>query len=254
LEDIILDYSYHHPAYGPLRIALDLSLKGFKVGKTSVYNALKRNRLNHRKNRFERLGSGENVIFPKVQLPRKKSIKTKAPGYLLAMDTAYVGTLKGIGRIYQMSAIDTFSNYAWAKLYTSKSAVCACDFLLHIRNHAHTRKISRVLTDNGLEFTTHHKSKKHKFEDLLAFYKIKHKYTKIRHPWTNGAVERLNQTYHQEFYQVAFRKKIYHTLQQLQDDLDKFTDFYNFKRPNQGIRNKGKTPGKLYLIHGYLLN
>jgi transposase InsO family protein len=254
LEKTILDYSYHNPAYGPMRIALSLKLKGISVGKTSVYNALKRNGLNLRKYRLNKLHIGENVILTKEQLPKKKSIKTKAPGYLIGMDTAYVGTLKGIGRIYQMTAIDTFSNYAWAKLYTSKSANCACDFLLYIRNHSHGRNFSRLLTDNGLEFTTHHKSKKHKFEDLLAFYKIKHKYTKIRHPWTNGAAERLNQTYNQEFYQVIFRKTIYNSIQQLQDDLDKFTDYYNFQRPNQGKRTKGNVPGKLYLLHGYFFN
>ena len=254
LEKTVLDYSYQFPTYGPMRIALHLRLKGVTVGKTAVYNALKRNGLNFRKHRLQKLHLSENVIITKEQLHKRKSIKTKAPGYLIAMDTAYVGTLKGIGRIYQMTAIDTFSNYAWAKLYTSKSAKSACDFLLYIRNHSHGRIFSRLLTDNGLEFTTHHQSKKHKFEDLLTFYKIKHKYTKIRHPWTNGAVERLNQTYNQEFYQVNFRKIIYYSIQQLQDDLDVFTDYYNFQRPNQGKRTKGNVPGKLYLLHGYFFN
>lgn len=258
LEKTILDYSYDHPSHGPMSISLNLKLKGIIVGKTSAYNALKRNDLNLRKDRFLRLQTGENIIISKHQLDReyskRRSIKTKAPGYLVAVDTYYIGTLKGIGRIYQMTAIDTFSNYAWAKIYTAKSARSACDFLLHIRNYSHGRKISRILSDNGLEFTTHHESKKHKFEDLLTFYKIKHKYTKIRHPWTNGAVERLNQTINQEFYQVAFRKKNYQTIQQLQDDLDKYIDKYNFQRPNQGIRTKGRRPGELYLLHNYFFN
>ena len=258
LEKVILDYSYHNPAHGPVSISLNLKLKGFTVGKTSVYNALKRNGLNLKKDRYQRLQSGENLIAPQHQLDReyskRRSIKTKAPGYLVAVDTYYIGTLKGIGRIYQMTAIDTFSNYAWAKVYTDKSARSACDFLLHIRNHSHGRKISRILSDNGLEFTTHHESKKHKFEELLTFYKIKHRYTKIRHPWTNGAVERLHQTINQEFYQVKFRKTIYRNLQHLQDDLDEYIDKYNFQRPNQGIRTKGKRPGELYLLHNYFFN
>lgn len=258
LEQIILDYSYDHPSHGPVSISLNLKRKGILVGKTAVYNTLKRNRLNLKKYRFERLKSNENVVISKHQLDRElskvRSIKTKAPGYLIALDTYYIGTLKGIGRIYQMTAIDTFSNYAWAKVYTSKSAQAACDFLLHLRAHSQGRIISRVLTDNGLEFTTHHASKKHKFEDLLSFYKIKHRYTKIRHPWTNGAVERLHQTINQEFYQVKFRKKIYQTLQQLQDDLDEYIDEYNFQRPNQGKRTKGKVPGELYLLHNYFFN
>jgi len=258
LEKIILEYSYHHPAHGPMSISLHLKRKDINIGKTAIYNTLKRHGLNRKKDRYQRLQSGENIISSKYQIYRefskRRSIKTKAPGYLVAIDTYYIGTLKGIGRIYQMTAIDTFSNYAWAKVYTSKSAISACDFLLHIRNHGHGRKISRILSDNGLEFTTHHESKKHKFEDLLAFYKIKHKYTRIRHPWTNGAVERLNQTIDQEFYQVKFRKTIYQTLQQLQDDLDVYIDEYNFQRPNQGMRTKGKVPGEIYLMHNYFFN
>jgi len=258
LENTILEYSYHHPAHGPMSICLNLRRKGITVGKTSIYNTLKRHGLHLRKYRFERFQSGENTVLSQYHLDRERSksrsIKTKAPGYLVAIDTYYIGTLKGIGRIYQMTAIDTFSNYAWAKVYTSKSAKSACDFLIHIRNYSYGRKISRILSDNGLEFTTHHQSKKHKFEDLLAFYKIKHNYIKIRHPWTNGAVERLHHTINQEFYQVKFRQKIYHTLQQLQDDLDEYIDEYNFQRPNQGIRTKGKVPGELYLLHNYFFN
>ena len=84
----------------------------------------------------------------------------------------------------------------------------------------------------------------------MTFYKIKHRYTKIRHPWINGAVERLHQTINHKFYQVKFRKTIYRTLQQLQDDINK----YNFQRPNQGIRKKEKRPGELYLLHNYIFN
>jgi hypothetical protein len=61
----------------------------------------------------------------------------------------------------------------------------------------------------------------------------------------------LNQTIHHEFYMVTFRQRIYETLQQLQDDLDRYIDYYNFKRPNRGKRNKGKVPGEIYLLHGY---
>jgi len=151
-----------------------------------------------------------------------------------------MGTIKGIGRIYyQIAAINTFSNFGWAKVYVSlqvesstKSARSTWDFLLYLRNNTMGRHVSRILTDNGLEFTVHHKSKKHHFEELLRLYKIRHKYTKVGHPWTNEAVERLHQTINQEFYQVRFRKTIYLRMRQLQDDLDFYIDHYNFQRPN----------------------
>jgi transposase len=255
IERTVLDFSRTHPAAGPQRISDDLKREGILVGKTAVYNALKRHGLNHKKSRY--LAAQDPYIISRNTYQREntstkpRSIKTKAPGYLLNLDTFYVGTIKGVGRIYQIAAIDTFSNFAWAKVYVSKCARSACDFLLYLKNNTMGRKISRVLTDNGLEFTVHHQSKKHHFEDLLKFYKIKHKYTKIRHPWTNGCVEKLNQTIHNEFYRVTFRQKIYETLQQLQDDLDRYIDYYNFKRPNRGKRTKGKVPGEIYLLHGF---
>ena len=254
IEKTILEFSEKHPAAGPQRISDELRRSGIQVGKTAVYNALKRHRLNHKKARYPRAQNpnivAKNIYQREATSCKKKSIKTKAPGYLLNIDTFYVGTIKGIGRIYQIAAIDTFSNFGWAKVYVSKCARSACDFLLYLKDNTMGRYISRILTDNGLEFTVHHKSKKHHFELLLKFYKIEHKYTKIRHPWTNGCVEKLNQTIHNEFYQVSFRQKIYETLQQLQDDLDKFIDYYNFKRPNRGKRNNGKVPGEIYLLHG----
>jgi transposase len=72
LEKTILDFSYLYPTYGPMRISLHLRLKGISVGKTSVYNALKRNGLNHRKHRLQKLHLSENVIITKEQLPRRK--------------------------------------------------------------------------------------------------------------------------------------------------------------------------------------
>jgi transposase InsO family protein len=255
IEEAILDFSKEYPAAGPQRISDELRRKEINVGKTAVYNALKRNKLNRRKFRYLRAQDpqiiSKNAYQREKPYLRKKSIKTKAPGYLINMDTSYVGTIKGIGRIYQLAAIDTFSNYGWAKLYLSKCARSACDLLLHVREYAMDRRINRILTDNGLEFTTHHDSKKHHFEELLKFYKIKHKYTKIRHLWTNGCVEKFNQTIQDEFFKVTFRQKVYETLQQLQDDLDRFIEHYNFKRPNRGKRNKGKVPGEIYLLHGY---
>lgn len=255
IEKAILDFSQKQPAAGLQRISDELRQEGILVGKTAAYNALKRHKLNHKKYRYLRIQDpniiAKNPYQREITAPKRNSIKTKAPGYLINIDTFYIGTIKGIGRIYQIAAIDTFSNFSWAKVYVSKCARSACDFLLYLKNNALGRKISRILTDNGLEFTIHHKSKKHRFEDLLNFYKIKHKYTKIRHPWTNGCVERLNQTIYHEFYKVTFRKNVYETLQQLQDDLDKFIDYYNFKRPNRGRRNNGKVPGEIYLLHGY---
>jgi len=254
IEMKILDFITTYPTYGPQRIANELTRKNVPVKPSAAYNVLKRYNLNTRKQRLEYMRIKNGVVSTPSDLERDRnksktrSLNTKYPGHIIGMDVFYVGTLKGTGRIFQLTAIDTFSSYAWAKLYTDKSAVSACDFIMHVHNNNLDVPIQSVLTDNGLEFTTHHTSKNHSFEHLVQELNIKHRLTKVRHPWTNGACERLNRTLLEEFYQVAFRTKIYQSVLQLNDDLNRFIKFYNCQRTHQGKRTQGKVPAELYLL------
>jgi transposase InsO family protein len=243
------------PSYGPLRIAYLLQRQGVNIGKTAVYGVMKRNRLNRRKDRLEwiRKLSGEIITKNELETAREKSksrhIEAENPGELVCIDTFYIGCLKGVGRIYQMTACDAASSFAWAKLYTDKSARSAVDFIDHILAGAFGINVKTILTDNGKEFTTHWASKKHLFENILKSKQIKHRYTKVNHPWTNGFAERLNRTILEEFYQVALRKKKYIGIQNLQIYLDEFIEFYNFKRPHQGYRLKGSRPVEKFITY-----
>ena len=254
IEMKILDFITTYPTYGPQRIANESTMKNIPVKPSAVYNVLKRYNLNTRKHRLEYMRIKNGVVSTTTDLERDKdksksrSLDTRYPGHIIGMDVFYVGTLKGVGRIFQFTAIDTYSSYAWAKLYTDKSAVSACDFMMHVYNNNLDVPIQSVLTDNGLEFTTHHTSKNHSFERLVRELAIKHRLTKVRHPWTNGACERLNRTLLEEFYQVAFRTNIYQSVLQLNDDLNRFIEFYNCQRTHQGKRTKGKVPAELYLL------
>jgi transposase InsO family protein len=251
----ILDYCEQYPSHGPVRIADELGKTGIPVKSSAVYNVLKRHDLNTRKKRLEYLRVKRGVVATPADLDRDRerskhrSLDTRYPGHIIGMDVFYAGTLKGIGRIYQFTAIDTYSSYAWAKLYTDKSALSACDFLMHVTNTSLKVTIQSVMTDNGKEFTTHHASKNHTFERVLSELSIKHRLTKVRHPWTNGACERLNRTILEEFYQVAFRSKLYHSLNELNDDLFRFIEFYNCQRTHHGKRTNGNVPAWLYLLH-----
>ncbi len=254
IEMKILDFITTYPTYGPQRIANELTRKNIPVKPSAAYNVLKRYNLNTRKQRLEYMRIKNGVVSTPSDLERDRnksktrSLNTKYPGHIIGMDVFYVGTLKGTGRIFQLTAIDTYSSYAWAKLYTDKSAVSACDFIMHVHNNNLDVSIQSVLTDNGLEFTTHHTSKNHSFERLVHELNIKHRLTKVRHPWTNGACERLNRTLLEEFYEVAFRTKIYQSVLQLNDDLNRFIEFYNCQRTHQGKRTQGKVPAELYLL------
>lgn len=170
-------------------------------------------------------------------------IETYHPGFLLGQDTFYVGYIKGVGKIYQQTAIDTYSNVGFAKLYQDKTAVTAADILndkvLPFFDDQGLRLL-RTLTDRGTEYCG--VLENHPYELFLHLNDIEHTKTKARHPQTNGCTEKLNQTIYEEFYKVAFRKNLYKSVKEIQDDLDKFMDYYNNERTNQGKNCKGKTP------------
>lgn len=255
IVDKILAFIKHYPTYGPSRIASEL---GGIVCSATVYNILKRRRLNKRIDRLLALEDipSEVKIGPVMlrkldearPLPKVKSHYT---GYMLSVDTFYVCRLKGIGRIYQFTAIDTYCSFGLAYLYTDKSVKSSVDFISRTVDifKAMGITIERILTDNGKEYTTHWDTGYHLFEEYLGSKNIKHRYTKVRHPWTNGFVERFQRTILEEFYQPSLLKRTYYTLDELQHDLNKYLYFYNFQRTHQGYRLKGSKPCiKLYSV------
>ncbi len=170
-------------------------------------------------------------------------IETEHPGYLGSQVTFFVGTLKGVGRIYQQTFIDTYSRVAFAKLYDRKNALVAAD-MLNDRVLAWFEqqdvKFLRVLTDPGTEYCG--SLQHHEYQLYLAIEDIDHTRTKARSPQTNGFVERFHRTILEEFYNVAFRKKVYTSLEQLQADVDEWLLQYNRERPHSGRYCYGKTP------------
>jgi transposase InsO family protein len=169
-------------------------------------------------------------------------------GYLIAQDTFYVGHLKGLGRIYQQTVIDTYSSVGFAKLYTAKVPVTAADILNdRVLPFFEDQNITvmRVLTDRETEFCG--RPDKHPYQLYLQLNDIEHTKTKVKSPQTNGICERFHQTVLNEFYRVTFRKKIYSDLDALQQDLDKFIDEYNTVRTHQGKRCQGRTPMETFI-------
>jgi transposase InsO family protein len=187
------------------------------------------------------------------EVAKRKSARINAdyPGYLFCQDTFYVGTMKGLGRIYQQAGIDAYAGFGFAKVYQNKMAISAVDFLktkvFPVYQGFHI-PLDRILTDNGKEYTTHWVNGKHEYEQFLKQNSIRHTRIKPRTPQSNGIVERFNRTLLEEFYQqIAMTKKVYSSLSELQDDLDQFITYYNFKRTNQGYRLKGKIPYQKFL-------
>ena len=170
-------------------------------------------------------------------------IETEHPGYLGSQDTFYVGTIKGVGRIYQQTFVDTYSKWAAAKLYNTKTPITAAD-LLNDRVlpffEEQQMGVLRMLTDRGTEFCC--KAETHDYQLYLALNDIEHTKTKVMHPQTNGICERFHKTILQEFYQVALRRKICRSIEELQVDLDQWLHYYNHDRTHQGKMCCGRTP------------
>ncbi|MCB0378720.1 MAG: IS481 family transposase [Bdellovibrionales bacterium] len=265
-ENAVLDYSLEYPTHGQTTVSNELKQKGIVISPGGVRSIWLRHKLEKKHLRLKRLeehSAKSGIVLTESQVQaledakeEKKAhgeIETHHPGYLLGQDTFYVGYIKGVGRIYQQTAIDTFSNFGFAKLYLDKSALTSADILndrvLPFFDEE-GMSLLRTLTDNGLEYCG--RTDSHPYQLFLHLNDIEHTRTKVRHPQTNGCTEKLNQTIKNEFYAVAFRKKLYKTLEEMQTDLDEFMQRYNYKRTNQGKNCAGRTPAQT-LEAGYKL-
>jgi transposase InsO family protein len=256
IEQAIIEFAYEQPAYGQVRVSNELRQKGMHISAAGVRCVWLRNGLETFKQRLsalEKKVAEEGIVLTEAQviaLEKQRhdeeasgEIETVHPGYLGSQDTFYVGTIKGVGRIYQQTFVDTYSKWATAKLYTAKSAITAADLLNdRVLPFFESKGIllSRILTDRGTEFCGRHDE--HPYQLYLAVNDIDYTKTKVRSPQTNGICERFHKTVLQEFYQVTFRKKIYRTLEQLQYDLDQWLIEYNERRTHQGKMCCGRTP------------
>ncbi len=255
-EAAVIASATDFPAYGQARTSNELRKQGVFVSASGVRSIWLRHDLANFKTRLKALEAkvaAEGGILTEAQvqaLEKKKlddeacgEIETAHPGYLGSQDTFYVGTLKGVGRIYQQTYVDTYCKVAHAKLYTTKTPITAAD-LLNDRvlpfYEEHDLPVLRILTDRGTEFCG--RPDKHDYQLFLAINDIDHTRTRVKSPQTNGICERFHKTILQEFYQVTFRKKLYETVDQLQADLDDWLHHYNTMRTHQGKMCCGKTP------------
>jgi hypothetical protein len=256
-ETAVVAFALEFPAYGQVRAANELRKRGVFISSGGVRNVWLRHDIARFQQRLlfleRKMAEAGGMVLTEAQviaLEKKREddvacgeIETAHPGYLGSQDTFYVGTMKGVGRIYQQTFVDTYSKWAAAKLYTNKKPITSAD-LLNDRVLPFLEEqgmgVLRILTDRGTEFCGVHE--RHDYELFLAVNDIEHTRTKTRHPQTNGICERFHKTILQEFYQVAFRKKLYASLEDLQADLDTWIEHYNAERTHQGKMCCGRTP------------
>jgi len=261
VEQAVVDLAVGNPALGQLRVSNELRKQGVFVSPGGVRSIWLRHDMETFKKRLKALeakAAQDGLVLTEAQLAaleRAKQekeahgeIETEHPGYLGAQDTFYVGTIKGVGRIYQQSFIDTYAKVAFAKIYDRKNALVAAD-LLNDRVmpffEEHQIDLLRILTDRGTEYCG--KREDHEYQLYLSIEDIDHSKTRARSPQSNGICERFHKTVLQEFYQVAFRTKVYNSLDELQPDLDRWIEHYNCERTHSGKYCFGKTPMQTFL-------
>lgn len=256
VEEAVCKKAVEKPAYGQVRVSNELKQEGLCVSPTGVRSIWLRHDLETFRKRLKALEAKmaqEHYILTEEQLralERAKQekeahgeIETEHPGYLGAQDTYYVGNLKGVGRIYQQTFIDTYSKVAFVKLYDRKNALVAADMVndkVMPFFEEHKIPLLRILTDRGSEYCGNREQ--HEFQLYLAVENIDHSKTKARSPQSNGICERFHKTVKDEFYSVAFRKKVYRSLEEIQKDLDTWINEYTNERPHSGKYCYGKTP------------
>ena len=254
-ERAILALAVAWPTWGPLRLAQQLALPehgAWKLAASTIYRLLKRTGL---QTRWERLAVLEahsaqaaGLLTERTrrqllaaQRRAGKHVQAEKPGELVCLDTFYIGKLKGVGKVWQLTACDAASSFAVAEITLDFTARATSQFLTKRVVPAFRKAgwpVQRVLTDQGNEF-------RGAFDHACAESGIRHTRTQPRHAWTNGFVERLQGTILNEHWRIEFRRRYFTGITAMQVSLDQYLQFYNYHRTHQGYRTKGRTPSQV---------
>jgi transposase InsO family protein len=247
-ERRILALALAWPTRGPQWYSDELGRDGHPVPRTTVWRWLRRAGLNHRAARLvvlEQASAAQGLLTERtVRRPVGRHLEAADPGDLLSLDLFYVGKLKGVGKVWQITACDVASSYGWARVVAGEvTAARVLAFLEERVLPAYAEAgwpLRCVLTDNGKEF-------KSAFDRGCEALHLQHRRTKPRHAWTNGVVERFQGTILHEHWRVAFRREYFGSVRALQRSLDGFLRFYNRQRSHHGHRLNGRTPASVFI-------
>jgi transposase InsO family protein len=249
VEQRIVAFALGHPGLGPKRIAAQLARPewgALAVSPNGVWKALLRHGLNTRAKRLA-LVAGYRAPFEPPRKPEPEPrVETGRPGELVGIDCFYVGRLHGTaGTVWQLTAIDTYSSYAWAELVVARnegtSAAQTSALARRVANDLKAAgwRLERVLTDNGNEFRSL------AFTQTLERLDARHSRIRAGRPQTNGHVERLHRTILEECWRPAFARFLQIRFTGLRRQLATYIDFYNHQRAHTGRITAGRTPADI---------
>jgi transposase InsO family protein len=251
-EQAIVAIALAYPGGGPHQYAARLRGRKRELAPSTIYRALRRVGLQTRRERLlvlerhsaKRAGLLTERTRRRLERARRRRrhVHAKEPGDLVSVDTFYIGKLKGVGKVWQITACDAACSYAMARIIPANTSEHAAAFLREVLVRTYRKAgwpLKRVLTDRGSEF-------KADFDEACDELGIRHTRTKPRHAWTNGFVERLQGTILHEHWRVAFRRRYFTTRKQIEKSLLGYLVFYNDERPHLGYRTRGRTPSEIF--------
>jgi transposase len=248
VEQRIVAFSLGHPGYGPDRIAAELRRPkwgGIIVSPNGVWRVLRRHGLNTRAKRLGLIaGYAAPYQPPREPLP-EPHIQVERPGQLVGMDCFFVGRLRGTKHpVWQITAIDCYSSYAWASLVTCPTGQPTTQHTSRLARRVAADlarcgwQLERVLTDNGNEF-------KASFDHWLDSRHIPHTRIRAGRPQTNGHVENLHKTILDECWRPSFARYLYTRYTGLRADLAGYLHTYNTDRAHTGRITQGRIPADI---------
>jgi transposase InsO family protein len=248
VEERIVGFSLGHPGLGPKRIAAQLGRPewgGLVVSANGVWKVLLRHGINTRAKRLALIAGYRAPYEPPSEPEPPPHIEVHEPGELVGVDCFFVGRLRDTkGSVWQLSAIDCYSSYAWAELVRCPDGrVSQAQTSRLVQRVARDLKqagwkLERVLSDNGTEFAG-------TFTDALHTLDVSHSRIHGGRPQTNGHVERLQRTILEECWRSAFARYLYLRYRGLQRELDAYMRFYNHERVHTGRLTNGVVPADL---------
>jgi transposase InsO family protein len=249
LEQRVIAFALGHPGLGPRRISAELAREkwgGIRISEHGVWRVLCRVGLNTRNKRLALIARHHDPYERQPQIPPpERHIDASQPGEKVQLDCFYVGRLSGTkGTVWQYTAIDVASAYAWAQLRTSERNPRA----RHTRELLHRVarelkqagwKLREVGTDNGSEFRSR------QFGDAVEELDARQRFIKAGRPNSNGCVERLQLTILEECWRPSFARSLVPKMTALQRDLDEYLTDYNHDRAHTGRLTNGRLPADI---------
>ena len=251
IEERIVAFSLGHPGLGPKRVASELARPkwgGILVSANGVWKVLRRHGLNTRAKRLGLIAGYAAPYEPPRDPGPEQHIDVSRPGELVGIDCFFVGRLQGIkGSVWQLTAIDVASSYAWAELVVCKEGKPSNPNAKQTSKLARRVakdlaeagwRLERLLSDNGNEF-------KGDFTKTVGKLKAGHTRIHAGRPQTNGNVEALHRTILDECWRPSFARYLHPALSSLRRDLEGYLRFYNYDRVHHGRLTAGQIPANI---------